>query len=372
MKKKRTVRNRSRGLRTQTISREEPTTLDQESEERSSYRPASKYQAPGEVSTPAQATPKPKPCEPEIQNHLLAFLERLMKSNIEGLKKEYAELKAYVPPQHSHAICSANRSRNRYSDQYCYDHSRVKLTYNVPPETDYIHANVIQFKEVGHPIILTQGPLPDTVGDFWRMIYQEKCAGIIMLCKTVELKKVKCEQYYPEAVGGVSTYNTLTVKNAATVLEDPHFKIIKLEIGKNGTPFKAEHSTKLYIWKDWQDKFVPRTCVSVLRMLRTVNSDAKTNPVVVHCSAGVGRTGTVVALAAIMQKIYAKQPFNVFETVKELRGRRYNAVQTDLQYIYIHRVLCDYIKIKIPEKTAQVGLFINEYNAYLMTQKPPT
>lgn len=141
------------------------------------------------------------------------------------MKKEYAELKAYVPPEHAAPTFEANRSKNRYTDQLCYEHTRVKLTYNVPPDTDYIHANWTEVEDVGFKMICTQGPLKDTVNDFWRMAYQEKAAGIVMLCKNVENGKPKCSVYFNETAGEVNTYGTLQVRTFGVRTQPPLSKL---------------------------------------------------------------------------------------------------------------------------------------------------
>ncbi|CAD5231349.1 unnamed protein product [Bursaphelenchus xylophilus] len=310
----------------------------------------------------------------ETVTFLVEFLDRLKVAGVEGLKKEYAELKKFVPPQATTNAFNENRTRNRYNDQLCYDHTRVRLWYNVPPDTDYIHANYTNLEDLAHTMICTQGPLQDTVNDFWRMVYQEKCYGIVMLCQMEELGKVKCVQYFPKANGETLPYGSLMVRNVKTQPQDRSYDMVTMEIGKNATPFVPEHTFRMFQWKDWPDKHVPNTGMGILRLVRTIRGACKGKPncnaVVVHCSAGVGRTGTVVALAGIMAKIMEKKPFLVYNVVRELRSMRFNAVQTEIQYLYIHRVICDYIQVKGINHPA-LSSYYKEYNEYIAAHPPP-
>lgn len=146
----------------------------------------------------------------EVMNQ---FLDRLAAARIPGLLKQYAELKAYVPPNNAATAFDANKGKNRYTDQPCFDHTRVRLTYNVPPEEDYINANWVEMPGLGNRFICTQGPMQNTVNDFWRLVWQEKATSIIMLCQVEEGGKPKCAQYWPPKAEEEKAYGTITVKN---------------------------------------------------------------------------------------------------------------------------------------------------------------
>ncbi|KAI6236853.1 hypothetical protein M3Y95_00202800 [Aphelenchoides besseyi] len=291
-----------------------------------------------------------------------AFVDRLAATGLVGMQREYAELKAFLPPNRAATAFDANRMRNRYTDQVCYDATRVKLTYNVPPELDYIHANVVDIPGLGNRFICTQGPLPDTVNDFWRMIFQEKPVCIVKLCHFEEDGKPKCAQYYPINEGEVKEYGYLVVRHVKTDLNfDRAFDCINLEVGEKNNPSTLK--IQLYAWKTWPDKGVPPSGFGVLRLLRAIRRFRNGN-IVVHCSAGVGRTGTVVALAIIVAKLLDHKPFSVFEVVKDLRCRRHNSVQTEAQYLFIHRTLCEYIQTKGLQRP-QMTQFMADYATYM-------
>uniref|UniRef100_A0A1I7XXJ4 Protein-tyrosine phosphatase n=1 Tax=Steinernema glaseri TaxID=37863 RepID=A0A1I7XXJ4_9BILA len=292
-----------------------------------------------------------------------AFVERLGQVGLPGLQKEYAELKAtrIGPPAGAAVAFEANKAKNRYQDVPCFDKTRVALRYNVPPDTDYIHANWVQ--DMGSPMkmIATQGPVNDTVNDFYRMVWQEKVTSIVMLCRVEENGKIKCAQYWPSGEGEQRTFGTLTVKN---IKNDPKmdrtFDYTQLEVSDGK---EASIVVNMYLWRDWPDKHVPSGGLGILRMLRYARHK-KDSLCVVHCSAGIGRTGTVVALEIAMSRLEAKQPVNIYDIVKEIRTRRALAVQTETQYVFLHRVICEYLQAKGMSRTAMSKFFI-DYNAYL-------
>ncbi|KAK0406761.1 hypothetical protein QR680_018790 [Steinernema hermaphroditum] len=158
------------------------------------------------------------------------------------------------------------------------------------------------------------------------MIWQEKAGSIVMLCRVEEHGKPKCAQYWPLAEGETKQCGTLSVRN---IKNDPKmdkaFDYTQLEVGDGK---EASILVNMFIWRDWPDKHVPAGGLGILRMLR-YSRHKKDSVCIVHCSAGIGRTGTVVGLEIAMSRLEAKQPVNIYEVVKELRTRRAQAVQTE-------------------------------------------
>ncbi|KAK0406762.1 hypothetical protein QR680_018790 [Steinernema hermaphroditum] len=175
------------------------------------------------------------------------------------------------------------------------------------------------------------------------MIWQEKAGSIVMLCRVEEHGKPKCAQYWPLAEGETKQCGTLSVRN---IKNDPKmdkaFDYTQLEVGDGK---EASILVNMFIWRDWPDKHVPAGGLGILRMLR-YSRHKKDSVCIVHCSAGIGRTGTVVGLEIAMSRLEAKQPVNIYEVVKELRTRRAQAVQTEVQYVFMHRVICEYLQAK--------------------------
>ncbi|KAI6206353.1 hypothetical protein M3Y94_00900300 [Aphelenchoides besseyi] len=306
--------------------------------------------------------------EPQLASIMNAFVDHVASLGLEGLRCEYAQLKAFLPDNRSTFAFEANRMRNRYVDQVCYDSTRVKLTYNVPPDVDYIHANVVDIPGVGNRFICAQGPLPDTVNDFWRMVFQEKTVCIVKLCHFEEDGKQKCAPYFPQVEGETKEYGYFVVRNVKTDRNyDRAFDCTTLELAEKANPSSLK--IQLFSWKQWPDKSVPRSGFGVLRLIRNIREFRNGN-VVIHCSAGVGRTGTVVALAICVVRLLNRKQVNVYEIVKDLRCRRHNSVQTEAQYLYIHRTLCEYMKSKGLQRSA-IPQFLTEYAIHMKNLANP-
>ncbi|ETN79621.1 Protein-tyrosine phosphatase [Necator americanus] len=201
----------------------------------------------------------------------------------------------------------ANPEKNRYREVFCIDATRVILTWP-PGFNDYIHANWVNGVDKQKKFICTQcpqsesgfqGPNDKTVDDFWRMVWQEKCKSIVMLCNIMECGKQKCEQYWPLTTETpMSLASGLTVKFISTDAIEKSVELTKIELlDPSGTRHAVEH----FHWTDWPDRGVPNsTTLAIFRMLRKVN---RLTPCVVHCSAGIGRTGTVVGIDLIYRRL---------------------------------------------------------------------
>ncbi|KAG8190018.1 hypothetical protein JTE90_000114 [Oedothorax gibbosus] len=229
-----------------------------------------------------------------------------------------------------------NRPKNRFTNILPYDHSRVKLMPSDDEEgSDYINANYIPGYNSPREFIVTQGPLHSTRDDFWRMIWEQNCRSIIMLTRCVEKGREKCDHYWP--------YDTqpcyygdiqVTILNESqfpkwTISE---FKVCKLDQTRIIRHF---HFTT---WPDFGVPDPPQTLVKFVRTFRDrVIPDNK--PIVVHCSAGVGRSGTFIALDHILQKVQKHDYVDIFSIVYEMRKERVWMVQNEQQYICIHQCL---------------------------------
>ncbi|OZC10952.1 Protein-tyrosine phosphatase [Onchocerca flexuosa] len=271
-----------------------------------------------------------RPVSDEMEKLISDYVNYVRSMGVAGLRREFEELKMFAPPDNSHEAFDANPTRNRYRDVPCLDVTRVVLTLNVPPETDYIHANWLKMEGCAHQYIATQGPLESTASDFWRMVHQEQITTIIMLCKTVEDGKPKCFQYWPAENGENKTYGCMFVMNKR-VGQSEHedkFETYLLEVLPEG----CSNSTivKLIHMTDWPDRGVPNSGMTVLRLIRMMPTSATS---IIHCSAGIGRTGTVVP-----------------EVIKEMRTQRASSIQNEAQYVFIYTTVLDYIKAKLPLK----------------------
>ncbi|XP_076241150.1 receptor-type tyrosine-protein phosphatase F [Calliopsis andreniformis] len=230
-----------------------------------------------------------------------------------------------------------NKLKNRYANLIAYDENRVILK-KLPddPHSDYINANYIKGYKRDKYYIATQGPKANTVIDFWRMIWQEETQVICMLTNVIENKKIKCEQYWPD-IGKKKKYGDVLVFNAKhTVFANYVFRILHVTCGNQTRKIEHLHYTA------WPDHGVPLTVHSVVTYLKKLLATSPGNgPVVVHCSAGVGRTGTIILCDMCLQRAAAEGVINVFADTAAIRGQRANMVDTKQQYLLAHLALVE-------------------------------
>nr|XP_060624610.1 receptor-type tyrosine-protein phosphatase epsilon isoform X2 [Anolis sagrei ordinatus] len=235
-----------------------------------------------------------------------------------------------------------NREKNRYPNILPYDHSRVVLTQtDGAPCSDYINASYIDGYKEKNKFIAAQGPKQDTANDFWRMIWEQKTATIVMLTNIKERKEDKCYQYWPDQ--GCWTYGNIRVSvEDCIVLVD--YTIRKFCIQSVSEGCKAPRLVTQLHFTSWPDFGVPFTPIGMLKFLKKVKSLNPTHagPIVVHCSAGVGRTGTFVVIDAMIDMMHAEQKIDIFDFVARIRNQRPQMVQTDMQYSFIYQALLEY------------------------------
>ncbi|CAB3408293.1 unnamed protein product [Caenorhabditis bovis] len=266
------------------------------------------------------------------------FAKELVRKGPVELSVEFmTKVKPYIGQPMRREAFDANMTKNRYKDIICNDITRVPIQDGREDTLgDYIHANYVNGLVV--PFILTQGPMDRTTIDFWRMIVHTKTQYIVMLCETVEDNKQKCFQYWPDKVGQTLTFGDFTITNKTEEDKDEH--IIKTLLSVKGG--EKELLVKHLHTKTWPDKSVPNSSMSLLRLLYIVRT--ATGPVVVHCSAGIGRTGTFVATEACLQTLMDEKDLDLIACIKALRNSRLSSVQVDVQYMTLVQILLNYGK----------------------------
>ncbi|XP_068728210.1 receptor-type tyrosine-protein phosphatase delta-like [Montipora capricornis] len=251
--------------------------------------------------------------------------------------QEYSALRPTTNFTWNATLAQENRLKNRYNNIVAYDHSRVKLASigNVPG-SDYMNANFLDGYNKKKAYIATQGPLPETVDDFWRMVWEQNTKTIVMVTNLEERGRIKCFQYWPSEGG--EAYGDIQVQLTETV-ELSDFTVRKFCMKKSNS--RVERMISQYHYTVWPDHGVPSCPTSVLTFVRKASgaNPPDAGPMVVHCSAGVGRTGTFIVVDAMLQRIAAEKTVDVFGYVMSLRCDRNFMVQVEEQYVFIHEVL---------------------------------
>ncbi|EDV97391.1 GH16835, partial [Drosophila grimshawi] len=238
-----------------------------------------------------------------------------------------------------------NACKNRYPDIKAYDQTRVKLSpTNGNQCTDYINANfVIGYKE-RKKFICAQGPMETTINDFWRMIWEQHLEIIVMLTNLEEYNKSKCAKYWPEKVFDSKQFGEITV-NFTAERKTGDYIIRSLDVTKSNLIGDEEDHRQItqYHYLTWKDFMAPEHPHGIIKFIRQINSvySVQRGPILVHCSAGVGRTGTLVALDSLVQQLEEENMVSIFNTVCDLRHQRNFLVQSLKQYIFLYRALLD-------------------------------
>ncbi|KAJ1131482.1 hypothetical protein NDU88_009818 [Pleurodeles waltl] len=238
-----------------------------------------------------------------------------------------------------------NRPKNRYTNVLPYDNSRVKLRC-LPgdPCSDYINANYMPGYNSSKEFIATQGPLPSTIGDFWRMVWEHRVGTMVMLTNCTEGGKLKCEHYWPLDYTPC-TYGDITVTvTSEIILPQWTTREFTLKHAKEPGIRYASH----FHYTVWPDHGVPDETATVIKFRNIVREHMdqrrSNGPAVVHCSAGVGRTGTLIALDYLMQQVKNENKVGVFSFIKKMRLNRPFMVQTESQYVFLNQCMLDVIQ----------------------------
>ncbi|KAM4807553.1 receptor-type tyrosine-protein phosphatase delta isoform 4-T4 [Rhinophrynus dorsalis] len=284
--------------------------------------------------TPGMASHPPIPIL-ELADHI----ERLKANDNLKFSQEYESVDPGQQFTWEHSNLEVNKPKNRYANVIAYDHSRVLLSaIEGIPGSDYINSNYIDGYRKQNAYIATQGPLPETFGDFWRMMWEQRSATVVMMTKLEERSRIKCDQYWPSR--GTETYGLIQVTLLDTV-ELATYCVRTFALYKNGSSEKRE--VRQFQFTAWPDHGVPEHPTPFLAFLRRVKTcnPPDAGPMVVHCSAGVGRTGCFIVIDAMLERIRHEKTVDIYGHVTLMRAQRNYMVQTEDQYIFIHDALLE-------------------------------
>ncbi|XP_049626243.1 receptor-type tyrosine-protein phosphatase delta isoform X3 [Suncus etruscus] len=289
---------------------------------------------PGNLHSSSMASHPPIPIL-ELADHI----ERLKANDNLKFSQEYESIDPGQQFTWEHSNLEVNKPKNRYANVIAYDHSRVLLSaIEGIPGSDYVNSNYIDGYRKQNAYIATQGSLPETFGDFWRMIWEQRSATVVMMTKLEERSRVKCDQYWPTR--GTETHGLVQVTLLDTV-ELATYCVRTFALYKNGSSEKRE--VRQFQFTAWPDHGVPEHPTPFLAFLRRVKTcnPPDAGPMVVHCSAGVGRTGCFIVIDAMLERIKHEKTVDIYGHVTLMRAQRNYMVQTEDQYIFIHDALLE-------------------------------
>ncbi|CAH1797453.1 unnamed protein product [Owenia fusiformis] len=272
-----------------------------------------------------------------------------------GLCKDYMTIKAERPAgTFNNARLKNNIAKNRYSDVLCLDHSRVRVTPVDENNTDYINANFVDGYKQKNAYISTQGPNPKTFAEFWTMVWEQRVLVVVMTTKTIERGRLKCGQYWPLEEETAEEYGDYIVINSGSRREENYtLTTLILQNLKTGESHDISHFQYLV----WPDYGVPHTASAFLEFLFAVRKQQAERtlelgsswqghplgpPMVIHCSAGIGRTGTFCTMDISIRRLADTGLTDIPTTVRKIRSQRAHSIQMPDQYVFCHLALLEH------------------------------
>lgn len=272
-------------------------------------------------------------------DELASYIDRLKLNNNEKFAQEYESIDTGQQFTWETSTLDFNRAKNRYANVIAYDHSRVVLS----SDNDYINANYCDGYRKRNAYIATQGPLPSTYGDFWRMVWEQRSSTIVMMTKLEERSRLKCDQYWPSK--GVDIYDCMQIA-LVDLTELATYSVRTFIISNLNYPNEPKREIKHFQYTAWPDHGVPDHATPFLMFLRRVRftNPPDAGPLIVHCSAGVGRTGCFIVIDTQLERLKCEQTIDIYAHVTCLRAQRNFMVQTEDQYVFCYDAVLEAVQ----------------------------
>uniref|UniRef100_A0AAX7TBD1 Tyrosine-protein phosphatase non-receptor type 20 n=1 Tax=Astatotilapia calliptera TaxID=8154 RepID=A0AAX7TBD1_ASTCA len=228
-----------------------------------------------------------------------------------------------------------NKKKNRYKNIVPFDTTRVVLG----KDGGYINANFINMsvKDENFMYIACQGPLPTTLGDFWQMVWEQKSNVIAMMTQEVEGGKVKCQRYWPDTP---RTAEMVDDRLQITLIKDQHLDNFVIRVIEVKDVQTNENQIVTHLnYTGWPDHGTPSQPEQLLTFISYMRHVHQSGPIITHCSAGIGRSGTLICIDVVLGLISKDADFDISDVVRNMRLQRQGMVQTEEQYIFCYQVI---------------------------------
>ncbi|XP_072180078.1 receptor-type tyrosine-protein phosphatase mu-like [Diadema setosum] len=292
---------------------------------------------------------------PITVHELQAYIEHKKAEKGNGLIQEYRMLKNNQLYPWNVASKEQNKSKNRFKNIIAYDHSRVVLeTVDGDPHSDYYNANYIHNFRGEKVIIASQAPNEASLTDFWRMIWQENVETVVMVTTLTQNGKDQCTQYWPEESRSINIGNFSIFLSEEHTFSDHVIRELDVKMSTFTTLFNLQgrgeekRTVTQFHYMSWSNKDVPENYTTlldfvdvVLRHHATMPLSKRNRPMLVHCSAGIGRTGTFLTLYNMLFMMRETGKVDIFGFVNKMRENRIKMVDTQDQYLFIYNALLE-------------------------------
>ncbi|XP_071838116.1 uncharacterized protein [Apostichopus japonicus] len=270
---------------------------------------------------------------------LASYITKCQSGTVDNFNHQFMLLKEGKQYQSTIGEKEENKEKNRFKNMLPYDHSRVVLeSHGGDPYSDYYNANYIKGLNGDKTFIACQGPNKASINDFWRMIWQENVHNIVMLTNLVERGRDRCLQYWPKAEKESRFFGEINVTwLCSETVADFSTRTMTVTWGEETRAVRIFH---FLTWPDMDIPDQPTPLITLTKKVKSVQENVS-SPLVVHCSAGIGRTGTFIGLYTLIDFLNGSEKIDVFGYVQEMRENRIDMIQRPTQYVFLHECLLE-------------------------------